>query len=417
MDAALNPYAPGAGTPPPELSGRQDLLEQVRIALARTRLGRPAKGFFAVGLRGVGKTVLLREALAMAASQGFYTCFVEADGQKSLSELLVPHLRRLLLDLDRLGKLAAEVKRGLRVMKSFLSGLKLTYGDAELALDIDPELGAGDSGDLEDDLSELFSAIGRAAAARKISVALFIDEVQYFNHRDLAALIKALNRCAQETLPIILIGAGLPQMVGLAGRAKSYAERMFDFPALEALGRTDADRAVLGPAEEQNVEVTRDGLDAIDAAAHGYPYFIQEWAYHAWNAAPGPKIDRDVVLAASPAASRRLDDSFFRVRFDRLTPREKQYLRAMASLGAGVWRAGDIAERLGVKPPSVAPLRNGLIAKGMIFSPRFGETAFTVPMFDDFLRRAMPDWVSPSPNAMMVRRNTISIAGPGTDHG
>jgi hypothetical protein len=398
MDPGLNPYAPGAGTPPPELSGRQELLEQVRIALVRTKLGRPAKGFFAVGLRGVGKTVLLRESLAMATSEGFYTCFVEADGQKSLSELLVPHLRRLLLDLDRLGKIAAEVKRGLRVLKSFLSSLKLTYGDAELALDIDPEVGTGDSGDLEDDLSELFAAIGKAAAARNMSVALFIDEVQYFNLRDLGALIKALHRCAQERLPIILIGAGLPQMVGLAGRAKSYAERMFDFPALEALSRPDADRAVLGPAEEQNVVVTQDALDAIDAVAHGYPYFIQEWAYHAWNAAPGPRIDRDVVLAASPVASKRLDDSFFRVRFDRLTPREKQYLRAMASLGPGVWRAGEIAGRLGVKPTSMAPLRNGLIAKGMIYSPQFGETAFTVPMFDDFLRRIMPDWVSSSAN-------------------
>jgi hypothetical protein len=395
MDPAFNPYAPGAGTPPPELTGRQELLEQVRIALARTRSGRPAKGFFAVGLRGVGKTVLLREALALAASDGFYTCFVEADGQKSLSELLVPHLRRLLLDLDRLGKLAAEVKRGLRVLKSFLSGLKLTYGDTDLALDIDPEIGAGDSGDLEDDLSELFAAVGKAAAVRQRPVALFIDEVQYFNLRDFGALIMALHRCAQEQLPIILIGAGLPQMVGLAGKAKSYAERMFDFPALEALGRADADRAVLGPAQEQNVEVTQDALDAIDAVAHGYPYFIQEWAYHAWNAAPGPKIDLDVVQAASSAASKRLDASFFRVRFDRLTPREKHYLRAMASLGNGVWRAGEIAERFGVAPTSAAPLRNTLIKKGMIYSPRFGETAFTVPMFDDFLRRAMPDWVPP----------------------
>jgi hypothetical protein len=402
MDPTRNPYAPGAGTPPPELSGRQDLLEQVRIALGRTRLGRPAKGFFAVGLRGVGKTVLLREALAMATADGFYTCFVEADGQKSLGELLIPHLRRLLLDLDRMGKLAAEVKRGLRVLKSFLSLLKLTYGDAELALDIDPEPGTGDSGDLEDDLSELFAAIGKAAAARDTRVALFIDEVQYLSHRDFGALIKALHRCAQETLPIILIGAGLPQIVGLAGRAKSYAERMFDFPALEALDRADADRAVLAPAAEQKVVVTREALDAIDAVAHGYPYFIQEWAYHAWNAAPGPIIDREVVLTATPAASKRLDASFFRVRFDRLTPREKQYLRAMASFGPGVWRAGEIAERLGVKPTSVAPLRNGLIGKGMIYSPQFGETAFTVPMFDDFLRRVMPDWVSPSESGRAV---------------
>ncbi len=396
MDPIQNPYAPGAGTPPPELSGRQDLLEEVRIAIGRTQLHRPTKGFIAVGLRGVGKTVLLREALSMATAAKFHTCFIEAHEHKRLGELLVPHLRRLLLDLDRLGRLAAEVKRGLRVLKSFLSGLKLTYGDAELALDIDPETGAADSGDLEADLSELFSAIGRAAKARDVQVALFIDEIQYLGQKDLGALIMALHRCTQERLPILLIAAGLPQMAGLAGHAKSYAERMFDFPPLGALSRADADRAVLTPAEAQQVTVTQDGLDAINEAARGYPYFIQEWAYHAWNAAPGPRIDRGVVLAASPAALKRLDDGFFRVRFDRLTPREKHYVRAMASLGSGPWRAGEVAERLAVKPTSLAPLRSILIGKGMVYSPRHGETAFTVPMFDDFLRRIMPDWAPPS---------------------
>jgi len=396
MDPIHNPYAPGAGTPPPELSGRQDLLERVRIAIGRTRLGRPAKGFIAVGLRGVGKTVLLREALAMATGEGFHTCFIEAHEQKRLAELLVPHLRRLLLDLDRLGRLAAEVKRGLRVLKSFLSGLKITYGEAELALDIDPEIGAADSGSLEADLSELFAAIGRAAMVRETQIALFIDEIQYFGHRDLGALIMALHRCAQERLPVLLISAGLPQMVGLAGRAKSYAERMFEFPQLGALSREDADRAVAAPAQAQGVVVTPDALDAIHSEARGYPYFIQEWAYHAWNAAPGPRIDREVILVASPPALKRLDESFFRVRFDRLTPREKHYLRAMAALGPGTWRAGEIAERLHVRPTSVAPLRSGLIGKGMIYSPQHGETAFTVPMFDDFLRRIMPDWAPPS---------------------
>jgi hypothetical protein len=392
MDPLQNPYAPGAGTPPPELSGRQELLEQARIGLGRTKLGRPAKGFIAVGLRGVGKTVLLREVLRMAEEAGFRICFIEAHEHKRLAELVVPHLRRLLLDLDRVGRLTAEVKRGLRVLKSFLSGLKLTYGDAELALDIDPEVGATDSGDLDVDLAELFSAIGRAAVARDSQVVLFIDEIQYLNARDLGALIMALHRRAQEQLPILLVAAGLPHLVGLAGQAKSYAERMFDFPELGALGRADADLAVVAPAAVQGVVVTTPAVDAIHAAAQGYPYFIQEWAYHAWNGASGPRIHRTDVQAAASVAERRLDEGFFRVRFDRLTPREKNYLRAMATLGSGPARAVDIAGALRVKPASVAPLRTGLIDKGLIYSPHRGGTAFTVPMLDAFLRRIMPDW-------------------------
>jgi hypothetical protein len=392
MDPLRNPYAPGAGTPPPELSGRQELLEQARIALGRTKLGRPAKGFIAVGLRGVGKTVLLREASRMAEEAAFRICFIEAYEHKRLAELIVPHLRRLLLDLDRVGRLTAEVKRGLRVLKSFLSGLKLTYGDAELALDIDPEIGAADSGDLDADLSELFSAIGRAAVARDGHVVLLIDEIQYLNARDLGALIMALHRCAQERLPILLIAAGLPHLVGLAGQAKSYAERMFDFPEVGALGRADADRAVVAPAAAQGVVVTTPALDAIHAAAQGYPYFVQEWAYHAWNSASGPRIHRSDVEVAAGVVQRRLDEGFFRVRFDRLTPREKNYLRAMATLGSGPARPVEIAEVLRVRPAGVAPLRTGLIGKGMIYSPHRGGTAFTVPMFDAYLRRIMPDW-------------------------
>ena len=396
MDPVRNPYAPGAGTPPPALSGRQELLERMRIAIARIGAGRPARGFIAVGLRGVGKTVLLREALAMAKAESFHTCFIEAHEQERLAELLVPHLRLLLLELDRVGRLAEEVKRGLRVLKSFVSGLKITYGEAALALDIDPETGAADSGHLETDLSELFAAIGRAARARDTHVALFIDEIQYFSQREIGALILALHRCAQEQLPILLISAGLPHMVGLAGRAKSYAERMFEFPELGALSREDADQAVVAPAEAQGVVVTPDALDAIYAATRGYPYFIQEWAYHAWAVATEPRIDLAVVTAAFLPATSRLEESFFRVRFDRLTPREKNYLRAMASLGPGTWRAGDIAAQLRLKPTSLAPLRSTLIAKGMIYSPHYGDTAFTVPMFDDFLRRTMPDWAPPT---------------------
>jgi len=395
MDPLHNPYAPGAGAPPPELSGRQDLLERTRIALGRTKLRRPARSFIAVGLRGVGKTVLLREALRLASIEEFRICFIEATEHKRLGELLCPHLRAVLLDLDRMGRLSVEVKRGLRVLKSFLSGVKLSYGDAELSLDIDPEPGVADTGDLDIDIADLLSAVGRAAAARDSQVVLFLDELQYLNARDFGALIMAMHRCVQEQLPVLLIAAGLPHLVGLAGQAKSYAERMFDFPELGALGRQDADLAVLAPARAQDVTVTTDALDEIYGMTRGYPYFLQEWAYQAWNCAAGSVIDKADVLAATKKAEEQLDASFFRVRFDRLANREKNYLRAMASLDGPTATASEIASVLGVKAQSIAPMRAGLITKGMIYAPNRGGTAFTVPMFDDYLRRAMPDWAPP----------------------
>lgn len=395
MDPILNPYAPGAGTPPPALAGRQALLELARVALGRTKARRPAKSFIAIGLRGVGKTVLLSEVRRLALKEGFLLCTIEATDQRSLPEILLPHLRRVILELDRLGRLSTEVKRALRVLKSFLTGLKLTYGDASLSLDIDPETGSADSGDLDADLAEVLAALGRAAEARGTQVALCIDELQNFRTAELGSLIMALHLCAQDRLPIVMVAAGLPQLVGLTGRARSYAERMFDFPEIGPLSRADADEAVVAPAMEQNISFTAGALEAIHAAAGGYPYFIQEWAYHAWNIADGPVIGEDDVRAAGKTAVARLDESFFRVRFDRLTPREKDYLRAMADLGPGTQQAGDIAAHLSIKAPSVAPLRSGLIAKGMIYSPRHGDTAFTVPLFDEFLRRIMPSWRSP----------------------
>lgn len=409
MDPLRNPYAPGAGTPPPELSGRHDLLEQTRIALGRIRLRRHAKSFIAVGLRGVGKTVLLREAVRLARADGFQVCFIEAHEHKRLAELLVPSLRAVLLDLDRLGRLSADVKRGLRVLKSFLSSIKLTYGDAELALDIDPEPGVADTGDLDIDLADLLSAVGRAAAARDSQIVVIVDELQYLNARDFGSLIMAMHRCVQEQLPVLLIAAGLPHLVGLAGQAKSYAERMFDFPELGALSRTDSDRALLAPAQAQDVDITPEALGEIYETTRGYPYFLQEWAYHAWNCADGSVIGRADVVAAAKKVERQLDASFFRVRFDRLTHREKTYLRAMASLRGPSVTASEIAFVLGTKTQSLAPMRGGLITKGMIYAPNRGGTAFTVPMFDDYLRRAMPDWVPPAAKGDPVSKSEVAI--------
>jgi hypothetical protein len=392
MNPIRNPFAPGAGSPPPELAGRQELLGHARIVLERVRAGRPEKSFIAVGLRGVGKTVLLVRVRDIAEELGFRTCLIEAHEQKPLPALLVPQLRRLLLDLDRLGALSEQVKRGLRVFRSFVSGLKLRHGEVEVVLDLDPERGTADSGDLEADLPEMFSALGKAAASRGAAVALLVDELQYLTETEMSALIMALHRTAQEGLPVLMAAAGLPQVVGLTGRSKSYAERLFDFPELGALPPPEARRALVEPARAEGVAFTEAALAALLAVTEGYPFFLQEWGYAVWNAAARSPIEAGEVHAATAEAIRKLDRSFFRVRFDRLTPREKDYLRAMAELGPSAHRSGDIAEMLGMRVQSAGPLRSGLIRKGMIYSPAHGDTAFTVPLFDQFMKRTMPDW-------------------------
>lgn len=390
MDALQNPFSPGAGSPPPELAGRAQILEQARIALGRIKAGRPERSLLLVGLRGVGKTVLLNRIRELAEETGYRAVFIEAHESKPLPALLLPHLRQLLIALDRMAAVSEKAKRGLRVLKSFFDGVKLKYQDIEIGIDVDAEPGAADSGDLEADLSALFLAVGEAAADRGAAVALIIDEMQYLSEDELSALIMAMHQISQRQLPMLLIGAGLPQLVALAGRAKSYAERLFQFPEVGALQPHDAAAALQEPVMEQDVRFEEAALDAIIAQTQGYPYFLQEWGYQAWNLADGSPIGVDVVARTTEESIRRLDTNFFRVRFDRLTPREKQYLRALADLGEGPQRSGDIAERLRVKVQSVAPIRNSLIKKGMIYSPAHGDTAFTVPLFGDFMKRIMP---------------------------
>ena len=246
-------------------------------------------------------------------------------------------------------------------------------------------------------------ALAHAAAAAERPVAIFVDEVQYLSEEDLRALIVSIHRIGQRNLPVILFGAGLPQLAALAGEAKSYAERLFDYPAVGALDSDDAARAVREPVREEGCEINEAALSRVVDETQGYPYFLQEWGKHGWDLAPESPIAENDVAAASGAATTALDRSFFRVRFDRLTPRERDYLRAMAHLGPGPHRSGDIADVLGVKVSSAGPLRSGLIAKGMIYSPAHGDTAFTVPMFDQFMRRTMPDWIPPSQRQVSSR--------------
>jgi hypothetical protein len=389
MEPIRNPFSPGSGSPPPELAGRDELISSARVLLARVKGGRHEQSPMLVGLRGVGKTVLLNRIRMLANAEGYGTVLVEANEGRSLPTMLIPPLRQLLYEFDAMAGLSEKVKRGMRVLRSFTGAMKLKYGEIELALGIDPERGRGDSGDLEADLSELFVAVGEAAKDRGRAVAVIIDELQYLDESELGAIIMAVHRVAQQQLPLIVVGAGLPQLVGLAGRSKSYAERLFTYPSVGALAPEDAKEALRGPVRAQGVDFTDDALDLLVAVTHGYPYFLQEWGYQSWNLAQTTPISRSVVEAATEVAIRKLDASFFRVRFDRLTPREKYYLKALAGLGPGAHRSGAIAVELGVKVQSVAPLRSGLIKKGMIYSPAHGDTAFTVPLFDEFMRRTM----------------------------
>lgn len=390
MDPVTNPFAPGAGTQPPELAGRDELREAARVAIERVRRRFSAKSILMVGLRGVGKTVLLGRMRDDAEAAGIYTMRIEAPENRSLPALLAPQLRQVLLRLSRLEQAKAQATRALRGLAGFAKALKIKYQDIEVGLDFAPEPGLADNGDLEHDLQALLETAAGAAERAGTALAMFIDELQYVPEEELAALITALHRCAQCQLPVVLVGAGLPQLRGRTGRAKSYAERLFDFPEIGALQSPAARVAIAKPAGAQGVEVQDDALAHILQETHCYPYFLQEWGKHAWDAATTSPITLDDVELASKTAIAALDESFFRVRFDRLTPLEKRYLRAMAELGRGPHRSGDIAEQLGRAVTALGPTRNKLISKGMIWSPSHGDTAFTVPLFDEFMRRIMP---------------------------
>lgn len=394
MDPIRNPYAPGAGSPPPELAGRSGILRDVEIRLQRLRLGRPAKSVMLVGLRGVGKTVLLDHIRKDAEASGILTVRIEAPEDRSLPALFAPPLRLALLHLSKKKAATDSAIRGLRALAGFARALKITYADIEVGFDYDPEPGLADNGDLEGDLTALLQKVGEAAKAAETAIVIFIDEIQYVKEAQMAALISALHRCSQEKLPVTVVGAGLPQLRGRMGNAKSYAERLFDFPQIGPLNDTDAAEAIVRPTQNEGAEIQKQAVEVILQKTKGYPYFLQEWGKHAWDVAPESPIRQQDVINASDEAIAALDESFFRVRFDRLTPTEKKYLRAMAELGPGPHRSGDIALELSRVVSSLGPTRAGLISKGMIWSPTHGDTAFTVPLFDEFMKRIMPgnDW-------------------------
>lgn len=384
MDVASNPFRPGAGTRPPQLVGRETLLKSFDDTLSRTRACRPGKSQLVVGLRGVGKTVLLNEFQRRAERADAAVAYLEATEEGSLRNLLASKLRALLLRKSAGGIAKRAYTTALRALKSF--AMTLPDGTT-IQVGVEAMPGLADSGVLADDLTDLFVTVGEAFKDEGSALVIVIDELQYLNEEELGSIIMAVHRTNQLDLPVLVVGAGLPQLPGLAGEARSYSERLFDYPELGPLTPAEARAALDTPARDAGAVFSQDALDAVVERSLGYPYFLQEWGYHVWGSAASQHIDIADVDAAAPLVRQQLDKNFFRVRLDRLTPKEREYMAAMAVLGPGPHRSGDISTELGVQVQSVAPRRSALIKKGMIYSPSHGDTAFTVPMFDDFMRR------------------------------
>jgi AAA+ ATPase superfamily predicted ATPase len=385
MDPVDNPFAPGAGSQPPDLAGREEVINQSLIGLKRIKKCRHERSLILLGLRGTGKTVLLNKFEEIAIENDLLTSFIEAPEDESFPQVIYPKIHQILRKLSMLESAKAKVHSGLKALKAFSKSFKVEIGDASISLD--PDSGVADSGILEFDLTDLFLKVGEAAKAANLAWALFIDEVQYLKEAELASLISAIHRVNQKSLPIIFYGAGLPQIAALSGDAKSYAERLFHFPRIGPLDRVSAMKAIKQPLENENVAITDDALQEVYLNTEGYPYFLQEWGYQCWNEAQQSPIDIKIVKKAGAKALNRLDQGFFSVRYDRLTPKEKDYIHAMANLGKGPYKSLDVAAQLKESQKKLGPRRSQIIKKGMVYSPEFGNLDFTVPRFDDFLRR------------------------------
>lgn len=388
MDPRLNPYTPGAGTPPLELAGREEILEQARVTLDRIKLGRPAASVLLLGLRGVGKTVLLNHIFNLAEERGYFTVRMEAPEGGGLASRAFPDLKRILIRLSAAQNVKDKVARASAALRNFAAIFKVSYEGVDFGAS--PAGNIADTGDLERDFAELLRAVIEAAKAAGRQVAFFVDEIQYLQQKELSALVLACHEASQRSLPFVLYGAGLPQIAKLAGDAKSYSERLFSFPEVGALGTEAGRRALTEPAAREGVAFDEAALLAIMESTQGYPYFLQEWGSVVWNTTNVAPITHDDVQNAEYEIIRRLDASFFRVRFDRCKPVQQKYLRAMAELGPWPQQSGAIAAALGCDASQLATTRAQLIKLGMIWSQRHGETAFTVPLFDQFMKRAIP---------------------------
>ena len=388
MDPQTNPYNPGAGYPPPELVGRDALISQFRIALGRRISGRHGKHIFLIGLRGVGKTVLLYHVRALAKEMGYEVIFGEAASSGPSAGTFPARVARKIgdmlpqLTMGPASKAAERIRRSLRAFS-----VSVSPDGVSLRIDSNPNPSHADYGFVEEDLTDLVVAVGEAATERKKGVLIAVDEVQDLHEGELAALIAAVHQVDQMQLPVLLIGAGLPHLPGKACDAKSYSERLFQFPELARLSHEDSEAALVLPASRVGVEIEKAALGLMVEASGGYPYFIQQWGNCTWDVAKDKTIGEHDVKAAESLVEARLDQDFYQGRMGRLTQKEIEYLRAMANIGAEPYKSADIAEALGVQQSSMSNRRKDLINKGMIYSPSHGELAFSVPMFDKYLKR------------------------------
>ena len=392
MDPVRNPYSPGAGTRPPALVGREREIDAMDVALQRLLLGRDGRSEMLTGLRGVGKTVLLNEFEQLAEGRGYFHEHIEVNEHGDLPVRLASAFRRVLLAMDARRRIGERVRRSLGILKAF--SLRLP-GGPEMSIDVDAVYGPADSGDLATDLAGLFVELGEVARDHGTGVLVTIDELHYVGSATLEALVMGLHRASQLRLPMTIAAAGLPNLATLAGEAKSYAERMFVFPAVGSLDAEQAREALVVPATDEGVHWSDDALDRVGELTMGFPYFLQEFGKQAWDAADGPElITLDDVQRSVPVAMAELDDSFFRARTGRTTNPESAYLRAMAELGRGPVRSAEVAALLGKKVTALGPTRDGLIKKALCYSPRWGEIDFTVPMFGAYMKRCFPDFTS-----------------------
>ena len=392
MDPIMNPFSPGAGCPPPALVGRDNVLEQARVLLGRVLRKRSAKSMLLTGLRGVGKTVLLSKMEEMARKEGYKTIKFEVQEDKSLAGLLIPQLKTLLYELNSTGGANVVVRRALSALKNFIKVIKVQVNLGEIGIGVEAIPGLADSGDMDADLPTLFQTAAEAARERNSGIALLMDEVQLLSQGELNALILAMHQLQQSQAPMVLIGAGLPTLPRLAGEAKSYAERLFSYPIIDQLSRDESFQALESPVFQEGADFAPEAMAVIYERTKGYPYFLQEWGAQAWNLAADNRITLGDIIKAEPFVVRNLDDDFFRVRFDRLTDGEKRFMRAMAELDDSGCQVGNVAQLLGVKNTAISLTRSNLIRKGMIYSPRHGVIDYSVPLFGDFLRRAIPEF-------------------------
>lgn len=384
MNPIENPYRPGAGTKPKFLAGRDEVMQKAEILIKRVKIGNPQRSLMLYGLRGVGKTVLLNMISDLAQRENYIIAQIEMSENDDFRKVISNHIRKILLEISKSGYTKEIIKKALGVFRAFTISIP---DGPEFKFDIDAIHGEADSGDFETDLSDLFVIVGLAAKEENKHICILIDETQYLQEKDMAALIASCHKISQKELPIVVICAGLPSIAALTGDAKSYAERLFEFIPIKNLVDPQDKLALIEPAKSLNVEFAFDAIVEAINITEGYPFFIQELGKHTWDLAENSPITYNDILKSKQITLKTLDESFFKVRLDRAAGREKKLMYAMAKLGKGPYLMADVAKTLQIKVSSLSPTRATLISKGFIYTPEFGYIDFTVPLFDDFLRR------------------------------